>query len=957
MTSFVSNRYNTLPDCDEFSAKVVSLHYEHTEFTSPSLELIIDKTPFPKGRTEFSTIHIIAPFEGSGELRAESALASLRAQCVAMSKEFTIHRLNTVDANLNRGDALWEFNAIFEVSSSLLLKGADRASLVIYIGSNSASFDSFAAFIGMLPFRGISMALLTQRVILGDISKHVTPSGVFRCSAGDSQRMGMFPIYAVFGDLESASFEIPVTKWEPIHTDSTVEENPEEAIPLSFKIGGLVLPMLNHNAGYYTAIAALANLIERYYAAKSEGGGEFYPIISCGETCDALGYGSDILSALTGVDSVKREGFYFTHKSGENNKCADNYADPDLFGVLIKARARNKIPLIIAVGGGVNGNSIGLMAALTGSDFIEVPTTPMHFNDATTSAKKAFSLVKNNVILSKNILGAFYLPSLVFCVSEMILTINTANAHATVGEATKTMNMLGNSLTPVGADDYSNILGASEFASDFTKILTQVSGFEKLVTYIQSSKTEFRFKQILRVGKAIKELRKELALEERWEQEASHSASLGGRGRGLSNTALPALLEDDEQIDFSNVAVVDSPRGDTNRVGPVDFTNLQEGEGISLNTKKGMMRSSVSYNGFTGSGFTSNASLSSLDSLGRSRGTSSASEEDLAFLQLDTQRSRATSNAGSDDGFGFGTGVDISAEDDEVSSKLEKQLLLRSQLMNAYRDSYYQEVADEDKLNIKAFLTTINTEIVKAKAMFLAYEDPFEKYRALLFEYAHTLGHGIEAFANALYARAEKKKVEVPSSAQRLHGQCVGMAVIMAGQMSSDLGVLQNKGLQLHQSLVFLFNRFGGFTFAPIRELCEKLQVELNELVEGVLKVVRRDNKRGYCQCSDTASVDQLVVGRCGKMLRSRDTNAELRYLVQVPETMQEEMLRRAWNGDFDLCADLVDEELVFVPYREDNRYASSSDEVASYIHESIADIYANPEEIPEDMLYCQPCN
>ena len=30
--------------------------------------------------------------------------------------------------------------------------------------------------------------------------------------------------------------------------------------------------------------------------------------------------------------------------------------------------------------------------------------------------------------------------------------------------------------------------------------------------------------------------------------------------------------------------------------------------------------------------------------------------------------------------------------------------------------------------------------------MFLAYEDPFEKYRALLFEYAHTLGHAVEAW-------------------------------------------------------------------------------------------------------------------------------------------------------------------------------------------------------------------
>lgn len=542
----------------------------------------------------------------------------------------------------------------------------------------------------------------------------------------------------------------------------------------------------------------------------------------------------------------------------------------------------------------------------------------------------------------------------------MILTINTANAHATVGEATKTMNMLGNSLTSVGRDDYSNILGAVEFASDFTKILKEVSGFEKLVTYIQSSKTKACLREIIRVGKTIKELRKELALEEQWELQRNRSHSLGGRDRVHSNPVLPALIEDEtEQFEFvNNGKVVDSPRGDTNHLGPVDFTNLQDGEGISLNTKRGLMRSSVSFHAMgTLSGHTSHASLGSLEDLGRVRGTSSASEEDLTGLTLDIQRSRATSNADSDDGFGFGTGIDIADDEEEAITKLERNMLLRKTLMNAFRESYYREVADEDKASIKSFLTTINAEIVKAKAMFLAYEDPFEKYRALLFEYAHTLGHGIEAFANALYARADKRRLAIPSAALRLHGQCVGMAVIMAGQMSSTLGVLQNKGLQYHQSLVFLFNRFGGFTFAPIRELCEKLGVGLDELIEGVLRVVRRDNKRGYCSCSETASVDQLVVGRCGKMLRSRDEHAELRYLVQVPERMQAEMLRKAWNGDFDLCADLNESgELIFVPYREEHAsYHASSDKVAAYIHNGIADVYANPEEISEEMLYCQP--
>ena len=161
--------------------------------------------------------------------------------------------------------------------------------------------------------------------------------------------------------------------------------------------------------------------------------------------------------------------------------------------------------------------------------------------------------------------------------------------------------------------------------------------------------------------------------------------------------------------------------------------------------------------------------------------------------------------------------------------------------------------------------------------------------------------------------------------------------------------------------------------------------------MEGVLKVVRRDNKRGYCNCSSpTASVDQLVVQRPGKMLRSRDPNAELRYLVEVDEALQASVIRRAWNGEFDVVADLDERgALAFKAFdvekyethkkveRDEYTSASNSDQkcppesayipfeyydvpsslVAAYIHEEVAREYANPTEWPEDKLYqCQPC-
>jgi hypothetical protein len=183
--------------------------------------------------------------------------------------------------------------------------------------------------------------------------------------------------------------------------------------------------------------------------------------------------------------------------------------------------------------------------------------------------------------------------------------------------------------------------------------------------------------------------------------------------------------------------------------------------------------------------------------------------------------------------------------------------------------------------------------------MFLAYSDPFEKYRALLFEYAHTLGHGVEAVLNGLYRQAEARGIST-EDAFRLHGQCVGMAVVWAGEMSRRLGHLEGRGFLAHQSTVFLFNAFGGFDFGPLRALCERLGVEREEFIEGVLKVVRRDNKRGYCNCAPGSSVDQLVQGRPGCLLRSDDPSAELRYLVEVGEESQREVIELAFDGYFD---------------------------------------------------------
>lgn len=781
--------YHTYPPAS-FVDRVAKANY----FSMPSMETggdsdllknVLEATPKAKGCEQFSSVHVVAPPETFSPHVAEPLVACLQKAAYAEGISLHVHRLHDAGC-LKTASAMDEYRTIFETASSIILAKADRASLLLYVGWEDDSKDAYAALIGMLPFRGVSTALLTQRRDYGDMLRHVTPSGVFQVDGRDAGRMGMFPVHAVFGVLPSKSASAAVDSWTPIDLVQAGLDADADAEQLPFKIGGLVLPMVTHNATYSDALKAFSKAVSsKFLEGKSnfKNGSSFFPIVSCGESCDALGYGQDVL------DSLGVPGFLFSHRSGETYKRFDNYGSVDLFAAIGGARATGRTPVIIAVGGGVNGNSIGLVAAITGADFIEVPTTPMHFNDATTSAKKAFSLVVDDKILSKNILGAFYLPKLVFCVNEMLLTSSSANIHATIGESTKTMNMLGMAGSATGARDYHNILGASEFASNTISIVQTASGFDRLVKFVSNPSFLVAKSEVMDLGHQIMKLRED-------------------------------------------------PKKDAR------------------------------------------------------------TQHDLNAL---------------------------------LNARQVKIADLRAR---------FHSMCEEDKASIKNFLTVVNREIVAAKAMFLAYSDPFEKYRALLFEYAHTLGHGVEAFANGLYARCHAAGVPVPDDALRLHGQCVGMAVLWAGHMSKNLGWLDGLGLQMHQALGYLFNRNNGFSFKPLRELCDIMGVTREEFCEGVISVVRRDNKRGYVTSADPSkSVDQLVCDRPGKMAQSDDANAELRYLVEVDEDWQREVLFDAFEGEFDKVADMQDGELIFV--NACSPCESGIDEVADMVYSKLTKMYS----------------
>lgn len=812
--------------------------------SSNFLETILDTTP-TKGQP-FSSVHIVHPPKDLCNKCTNRVLEHFREKAGQTERDVYFYALpeKTTD-----DQPIHEYEAIFEMASGILLNKASRSSLLIFVGSSLLSYDAYGALIGMLPFRGMSTALISQASHENNYDHFLrlsTPSGTFMVDADNSARMGMYPLSAIYGPMGSKNIEITVEEWSPIEVpiDTT-----EDIAFLPFKIGGLRLPMFTHNGDYEEALARLGVTIREHYKRENHNFDDFdpsisfFPIVSCGETCEALGYGADVLDAIGAS-----EGYLFTHKSTETYKRYDNYGSTELFSKIMFAKRCGLTPLIIAVGGGVNGNSIGLIASLTGSDFIEVPTTAMHYNDATTSAKKAMSLVVDDKILSKNIMGAFYLPRMVYCVNDMLLTMNQPSLHATVGEACKSMNMLGIASSQTGAQDYHNIVGAHEFASDFTKIVDEVKGFEDLEKFITSPSLLAAKEEVLAVGREIK-----LAEEE---------------SRQVLKRSLSCVRKD------SSASVA-------------QIFELQTGfDKVSIDTKE------------------------------HSLIESECSDDSIDSIEVSENR------------------LDI------VQARINELKIKRKTLMSKVR-SRFHDLPEDTKASMKSFLTVINKEIISAKAMFLAYSDPFEKYRALLFEYAHTLGHGIEAFANLMYERAAAVGIHIPPDARKLHGQCVGMAVQWAGDMSRELNLLAGPGLIAHQAFVYTFNNFGGFCFKPLRELCDTLGISREELIEGVLAVVRRDNKRGYCKCEDgVESVDQLVVGRPGKMVKSTDAAAELRYLITINEKLQRNVLSKAFDGEFDKVADLRDGELVFIPYGE--RREASADQVAKVLRSSLQQLYSD---------------
>lgn len=125
-------------------------------------------------------------------------------------------------------------------------------------------------------------------------------------------------------------------------------------------------------------------------------------------------YGNTVTSSITGAGL---EAVRFVFPAGEESKNADTYLK------LLNCLAENHLTrtdLIVALGGGVVGDLAGFAAAtyLRGISFIQVPTTLLAAVDSSVGGKTAIDLPAG-----KNLVGAFWQPSLVLCDTDCLNTL------------------------------------------------------------------------------------------------------------------------------------------------------------------------------------------------------------------------------------------------------------------------------------------------------------------------------------------------------------------------------------------------------------------------------------------------------------------------------------------------------------------------------------------------------
>ena len=143
---------------------------------------------------------------------------------------------------------------------------------------------------------------------------------------------------------------------------------------------------------------------------------------------DAL-YGTEVQNILEqgNFNTVCR----FVFPAGEENKTLDVIAD--LYEFLIQ-KGFDRSDVLIALGGGVTGDMTGYAAAtyLRGIRFVQVPTSLLSMVDSSIGGKTGVDFRGY-----KNMVGAFYMPSLVYVNLSVLQTLDERQRASGMGEIIK----------------------------------------------------------------------------------------------------------------------------------------------------------------------------------------------------------------------------------------------------------------------------------------------------------------------------------------------------------------------------------------------------------------------------------------------------------------------------------------------------------------------------------------
>lgn len=179
------------------------------------------------------------------------------------------------------------------------------------------------------------------------------------------------------------------------------------------------------------------------------------------------------------------------------------------FGQILKFLAKNQLTRtdgIVALGGGVVGDMAGFVASayLRGVKYVQIPTTLLSQIDSSVGGKTAIDLKEG-----KNLVGAFYQPSLVLCDTDVLSTLPKTVFEDGMGEAVKYALLSKkvfklfeeevidlNKLVSLCVDYKRKVVEADEFEGGLRKLLnlghTPAHAIEKLSKYTISHGTAVR---------------------------------------------------------------------------------------------------------------------------------------------------------------------------------------------------------------------------------------------------------------------------------------------------------------------------------------------------------------------------------------------------------------------------------------------------------------------------------